>query len=612
MINALIKEYSKLYKKQLVPEMGWSFEKVSGIIVISKKGELLEIIPYFDKDIAKGKEHVVPKNLIVPIHETKTSGIKPSFLCDKIDYLLGYSNNNNEIEKLKFLKEDEIRNKSKIVSLENNIKKKQEKALKAFNSSKEFHISLLKNCNTELTKALIAFFMNWEVSKAYENDLLTSLSSEMTNFNFIIQIGTTFLHEENTFKLVWNNFLKKNRTEKEKRLCLITGELDTSTKIHGKIKGVAGSQAAGASLISFNENAFDSYNKNGGDNAPIGEKASFAYVSALNYLLNSPKNTIKLGNDTCVFWSESESSEDCESIFKTSLFGNEEEESKLSDLMKKIEQGNNYNKDISLHDSFNILCLSPNNARLSVRFFYRNSFGEILKSISLHYRQLEIQRPIYDKNKYLSLYPLLLETVSVNSKEKVSSPLLAGALLKSVISGTLYPAKLYSDIILRIRATIDKEGNGKDKKKVEKISANKAAIIKAYLSRNKKDIFDKEDLAMSLNENSTNVSYNLGRLFALLENIQEKANPGLNSTIKDRYFNSACATPKITFPIILKLSNAHLKKMDESSKIYFNKQLIDIMSKINEFPTNLLLENQGVFILGYYHQVQKRYEKKES
>lgn len=613
MINALNSEYERLYKKNLMPEKGWSYEKVAGVILLSKKGELLEILPYFDKIDYSRKEKQVPKKLIVPIHETKTSGIKPSFICDQIEYLFGYSKKRDEQKKIKILSDDEIKNKSSIEKLKRKIEKNQLKALNSFNSSKEFHISLLENCEDELSKALLNFFKNWDATKSNENNILTSLPEEMLNYNFIFQIGNVFLHEDNIFKDVWTNYLSNERNKKEIGRCLISGKTDVLTEIHGKIKGVNGAQAAGASLISFNENAFDSYGKESGYNATMGEEASFNYVTVLNYLLNISKNKISIGSDTCVFWSEAEDSEICENIFEASLFGNETEENKLFNFMKKIEKGDNFDNDILINSAFNIICFSPNNARLSVRFFYRNSFGNIIDSINLHYKQLEIQRPKYDKKKYLSLYFLLLETVRHGSKDKVSSPLLAGAVLKSIISGSLYPSRLYTDIILRIRATVDKEEINKKNKteRIEKITANKVAIIKAYLIRNKKDNFDEEDLSMSLNENSTNVAYNLGRLFALLENIQEEAIQGINSTIKDRYFNSACGTPRNIFPVILKLSNPHLKKMEEGRKIFFNKQLIEIMSKIDDFPTSLSLENQGIFILGYYHQVQKRFEKKE-
>ncbi len=611
MIKALVNEYYKLEKKGLVPTSGWSLEKVAGVVVLSECGEVLQIIPVFDKQVLAKKTIEVPKKMEVPFHEPTTSGAKPYFICDNSKYLFGYYNSKANLTKIDSLRKDEIKNSSKINKIKKEIDKNKIKALKYFNSSKDFHLSLLKNCNDVYSKAIKSFYTNWNVEEGYENEILNNLSEEMTKYNFIFQVSDKYLHDIESIKEVWSNYLTIKSKGKEKKICLVSGEKDSVATIHGKVRGISGAHTAGASLISYNNSAYDSFGKSRGNNAPIGEKASFAYICALNYLINVKENKIMLGEDTCIYWSESVNYEICEDIFRVSICHDEDQSLKLKGIMSKIENGYPLDDNISLKDNFNIICLSPNNARLSVRFFYKNSFGEILESIYKHYNQLRIQRPKYDRIEYLSLDNLLLETVRTRSKEKVSSPLLAGSLLKAIISGNKYPERLFLDIILRIRATVDKDGDGKKTKKVEKVSANKVAIIKAYLIRNKKGIFQKEDLGMSLNENSTNVAYNLGRLFALLEHIQEKANPGINATIKDKYFNSACATPRITFPIVLKLSNFHLKKIDEGLKTYFNKQLGDIIIRIDDFPSHLKLEKQGVFILGYYHQTQKRFEKKE-
>ena len=118
---------------------------------------------------------------------------------------------------------------------------------------------------------------------------------------------------------------------------------------------------------------------------------------------------------------------------------------------------------------------------------------------------------------------------------------------------------------------------------------------------------------MSLNPDSTNIPYTLGRLFSVLEAVQSSANPGINATIKDRYFNAASATPGHIFPILLNLSQKHLRKLDGGFRVHYEKQLTELMSILpEEFPTRLNLPQQGAFQLGYYHQTQKRYEKKEA
>ncbi|HVI41552.1 MAG TPA: type I-C CRISPR-associated protein Cas8c/Csd1, partial [Anaerovoracaceae bacterium] len=277
-------------------------------------------------------------------------------------------------------------------------------------------------------------------------------------------------------------------------------------------------------------------------------------------------------------------------------------------VFKKIVEGKPVGvteNDFDQDTRFYILGLAPNAARLSVRFFMENSFGNILKNIAKHYRDLEIEKSPKDF-EYLPLWKLLSETVSPKSKDKASSPLLSGSVLRSIFSGEGYPEALYNSIILRIRAEKD-------------ISRGKAAIIKACLIRTKKQKY-KEELTVSLNEQSKNKAYILGRLFAVLEKAQQDANPGINTTIKDRYFTSACATPAIVFPTLLKLSNRHITQLihnvEKSSFGYASeRKKSELLEKLdvaqNPFPAHLNLDDQGIFILGYYHQQKANYTKKD-
>ena len=117
---------------------------------------------------------------------------------------------------------------------------------------------------------------------------------------------------------------------------------------------------------------------------------------------------------------------------------------------------------------------------------------------------------------------------------------------------------------------------------------------------------------MELNQDTTYQPYLLGRLFAVLEGLQQAANPGINTTIRDRYFNSACATPAVVFPQLLKLAQAHLKKLGGGLEVNYNKQISDILAKFDrDYPASLNLYDQGIFQLGYYHQTQARFTKKE-
>lgn len=248
---------------------------------------------------------------------------------------------------------------------------------------------------------------------------------------------------------------------------------------------------------------------------------------------------------------------------------------------------------------FYILGLAPNAARLSVRFFLRNSFGGFLKNVQAHHERLEIVKPAYDKFDTLPLWKLLSETVNQNSRDKSPSPNMAGETISAVLTDMPYPATLLNGAQLRIRAE-------------REITRGRAAIIKAYYLKHPHPDIPKEVLTVSLNSDSTNIPYVLGRLFSVLEAIQSAANPGINATIKDRYFNAASATPGHVFPILLNLSQKHLRKLDDGLRIHYEKQLTELMNLLcEEFPSRLSLPQQGAFQLGYYHQTQKRYEKKE-
>ena len=248
---------------------------------------------------------------------------------------------------------------------------------------------------------------------------------------------------------------------------------------------------------------------------------------------------------------------------------------------------------------FYILGPAPNAARLSVRFFLRDSFGKLMENVNAHYERMEIVRPAYEKFNYLPLWSLLRETVNLNSRDKAPSPAMAGATARAIFSGARYPASLLEAVMLRIRAERD-------------ITWGKAAIIKAYYLKNPHEDCPKEVLTVSLNEASTNPAYTLGRLFSVYEAVQQAANPGINATIKDKYFNSAAAMPASIFPVLNNLCQKHLRKLDARQRVYYDKQIMKLKGVLNEnYPARMTLAQQGSFDLGYYHQTQKRYTKKE-
>lgn len=401
---------------------------------------------------------------------------------------------------------------------------------------------------------------------------------------------------------------------------MVTGKENQPIAIlHPSIKGVPGAQSSGASIVSFNERSFESYgnDKAQGLNAPVSEYAAFAYGTALNYLLNDRQHTHTIGGTTLVYWSEKAKSA-YQDIFDTFLIGGFAgiSDQDLERIITNIQRGipaDLENVVIDPQEPFYILGLSPNAARLSVRFFLRNSFGEILKCIDKHQEQMSICKADWEK-EIIPLKWILKETANSHSTDSAASPLLAGALFRSIFTDGLYPVAVFQNIMLRIFA--DRDEVTSKGTTIKKINYVKAAFIKAYLLRNHKQRWE-EKLTMSVNENCNEIPYVLGRLFSVLESVQSKANPGIKATIKDRYFNSACATPSSIYPILIKLSNAHLGKIEGGLQIYYSKKIQELLSKIampnhgTPLPNRLTLEEQGAFILGYYQETQARFTSKE-
>ena len=368
-----------------------------------------------------------------------------------------------------------------------------------------------------------------------------------------------------------------------------------------------GAQSSGAALVSFNAPSFESYGKEQSYNAPVGKYAEFAYTTALNYLLSDRKYSLQIGDTMVVFWAESGKT-DYQDTFLECMdppTDNQEELKNLFEKIRDVKRIEIYGNELNPEQKFYILGLAPNAARLSVRFFYENSFGKILKNISEHYRRMEIIKPKWEEKQYLGVRDMLFETVNKNSTDKKPISNMATMTFRAILSGDKYPARLYSDTLIRIRAEQEER----------KLNWRRITILKTYLIHNCK--WKEGEEYMGLNEESNDIAYVLGRLFSVLESIQADANPGIQATIRDRYFNSACGTPSSVFPILIKLKNSHLKKIGrekEGAKNYYEKLFTDIMWKVDAqegFPKRLSLEEQGKFAIGYYHQTQKKYEKRE-
>ncbi|MDO4548054.1 MAG: type I-C CRISPR-associated protein Cas8c/Csd1 [Clostridia bacterium] len=576
-LEALVRHYDDLLGNGDLERPGWQGVKVSFALDIDDAGNLLRVISLMIPVMRGKKEALSPQTFYLPEQVKRASNVAANLFCDNSGYILGIDN-----------------------------KGKPERTLNCFNDCKSLHERVLKNVNHPVARAIIAFFENWRPENAREHEAIKPYLDEiLSGGNLIFYYRGDYAQDISELQRAWDDEYSAQGDGDEMQ-CLVTGRRDKIAILHPNIKGVQGAQPTGASVVSFNAPAYESYGRDGGQglNAPVSKRAAFAYGAALNYLLSDDKHRVRLGDTTVVFWAEGAQVAYADSFAALLGESDQVDDNQLRDVMNKISNGLNANwGNIALDPSnrFYILGLAPNAARLSVRFFLGNTFGSFVKNMRRHHDDLEIIKPSFDKRSMLSLWMLLYETVNTNSRDKAPSPLLAGELTRAVLTGATYPVLLYTQVQLRIRAQ-------------REITRGRAAIIKAYLLRNTQGQYAdyKEALTVELNENTTYPPYLLGRLFSILEAIQEAANPDINATIRDRYFNSACATPAAVFPLLVKLAQSHLKKLTPQGKVYFGKQLTQIECMFDHsYPRRLNLHDQGIFQLGYYHQVQKRYQKKE-
>ena len=530
-----------------------------------------------------GKKAVLrPQSMILPSAVKKTSNahLLSNFLWEDSSHFLG-------------------------IDQKGNIKR----SMIAFSTAAKLHHTILDGVDSPIAKAILAFFDTWQPEKAMEHPALSGQYEAVTaGGNLLFRVDGCYSHEDTAIREAWQRYRDGTDGDAVKMQCLVTGCEDEITATHPAIKGVRDAQSSGAALVSFNAPAFCSYGREQNYNAPVGKYAAFAYTAALNHLLANRDNVQVIGDTTIVCWAEGADPvyPDMFMSFMSDSMPSTISDNDLRAALRELAAGRPC-KDLGIdpNRTFYILGLAPNAARLSVRFFLRDSFGRLMRNVNEHYERLEIVRPVYAKPGLLSLWALLRETVNLNSKDKSPSPAMAGATARAIFSGGLYPASLLEAVMLRIRAERDDND-----KKTRKITWGRAAIIKAYYLKNPHKDCPEEVLTVSLNEASTNIPYTLGRLFSVYEAAQQAANPGINTTIKDKYFNSAAAMPASIFPVLNNLYQKHLRKLETGQRIYFDKQVSALKGVLGEsYPTRMTLAQQGAFDLGYYHQTQKRYTK---
>ena len=576
-LQALTQYYEDLLARGEIAAPGWAPAKISYALCLDEDGQLTQVVPT-KEEVKKGKKNVLqPQSKPLPAPVKRASNIASNFLWDNSSYLLGIDQ-----------------------------KGKPTRSRECFSAAAARHHAVLDGVDSPAARAILRFFDSWQPENAAQCPAFEGQLEEVTSgVNLLFQVDGRYAQEDPAIREAWQRRQSDRDKDAVEMQCLVTGREDEIAKVHPAIKGVRDAQSSGAALVSFNAPAFCSYGHEQNFNAPVGKYAAFAYTAALNHLLADKDQVQQIGDTTVVCWAEG-ADPVCQSLAVAAIFGGEAPggltDNALRATLWHLAHGEPCDElAVDPNRTFYILGLAPNAARLSVRFFLRDSFGALMRNVNDHYERLEIVGGRYEM---LPLWALLRETVNLNSRDKMPSPAMAGATARAVFSGGHYPASLLEGVMLRIRA----ERN---------ITWGRAAILKAYYLKNPHKDCPKEVLTVSLNEESTNPAYTLGRLFRVMEEIQ-LASTGwnVNRSIKDSYFNSAASTPLSVFGKLFALSNYHLKKLMRD-KPGLGKKLGDLESELaaqltSPPPARSTQEEVVCFYLGYYHQCNHKKEEEKN
>ena len=577
-----------------VPPYGYSEQKINYILVLTSKGQLVDVIPNLtDEKKPSGKF------VSVPSPKKRTSGIAANFLWDKSAYVLGVkSAADSKKQKKSSVERPPADSTWESTPLE-------------FDAFRKLHVEKIGDSNCTQLQALKNFLVNWRDSQFGDKPCVPEMLD--ANLIFKVQGVNGFIHESPAAKDLWSQQVEPDELTFFGK-CLVSGKNSAIARVHPSIKGIRGGKSSGGSIVSFNAEAYLSYGKGQGNNAPISEASAFAYTTALNFLLRREnKKCIAVGETSTVFWAiaedpnEAEQAEQSFGFFADIPANDDSESTQLNPIIEKIGKGISLKdaaRDIAPSTRFYILGLSPNAARISVRFWLDTTFGNLIENYEVHFADLAIEPNPWRTPP--SAWQLLIATAPRHQKERAESkdisPLLAGELMRSIITGNRYPQTLLTQVINRIRNDGD-------------VSGTRAALIRAVIHRDFRKNLNDKDAPMALDENNIEVSYQLGRLFAVLQRIQKAAlGDNINAPITDRYYAAASTVPYSVFPRLLASSNNHLSKIRKEMPGYAVSLIKDVARIVDrlpsEFPKHFSIQDQGRFAIGYYHQNQKYFTKK--
>ena len=549
---------------QRLPAYGFEEKELPFILEIDAAGRLVQIL---DTRSGEGKKKTAQR-FLVPKAVKKTSGVAANLLWDTAEYVLGIDTRG----KPERVAEQHAAFRARIDALPDAVKADHGVAAVLEFLDRIDIDALAANPAWEDIKGtnpLLTFRLHGDVELVCQRPAVTALAADEPD-------------------------------EDASVTCLVSGENAAPERLHAAIKGVWGAQSSGANIVSFNLDAFNSYGKTQGANAPVGKAAAFAYTTALNHLLaKDSRQRIQVGDASTVFWAEAPHELETALV---DLFGEPPKDDPdrgtdaLRALYRAVETGR---FAVGSDDTrFYVLGLAPNAARIAVRFWETAPAIELARRIRQHFEDIAVARSPRDP-EHLSLFRLLAAT-AVQGKADNIAPNLGGEVMRAIVEALPYPATLLNAAVQRCRAE-------------QQVSYPRAAAIKGWLNRDaRRRHLPQEEFPPMLDPAHQSAAYRLGRLFATLERIQEDAagGPGkLNATIRDRYYGAASSTPAAVFATLLRLKNHHLGKLHAGRAVQMEKLIGEIMAGIDDIPSHLSLPDQGRFALGYYHQRQAFFTK---
>ena len=608
-LASLVRAYERLYERGEAPGFGYARTNVAFSIRIDKEGRPV-CAPIDLREPSGNGKKLVGRRMDVPTFlGQRTSGIDPNFLWDKSQYVLGIARSDPKQSAEKLAKD-------------------ASRALEMHEHFVALHRKYLVKDTDEGLVALLRFLEGWKPEQ------FDGWPEEMKSENIVFELDGDkrwYLHERPAARELWIKVLAGEPATNA--VCLILGERSRIPFSHPPIKGVDDAQSSGAFIVSFNQDAFTSYGHKQGENAPVSEAAAFAYTTALNrFLERAGGHRIQIGDASTVFWADAANAQaagEAEGIFVALLGAQGIDETveakKIGAILEAVREGRPVS-DLTPHlpqgVRFFVIGLAPNKARLSIRFYVEDDFVNFTENFAAHFHDLAIEPNPFQFAP--AVWKLIYETAvhvpkqGANGKvrwmrPKDSSPpaVLAGELIRSVLTGGRYPRSLLARVIQRVRSERGR------------VTGARAAICKAVINRDRRlsrfelesdFLRSKEEIPVALDRANANSAYRLGRLFALMERTQMLALPKVNATVRDQFFSAASTTPALVFPLLVRTAMHHASAAQRDQKkrglaFWLEREMGDVWAGIGpELPRILSLEDQGRFQVGYYHQ---RYAKKD-